>query len=432
MELSRRALDAYNAAIKKQGDSAEKAMRKALDVWFTENPEATIAETRNFCIGLLDEIARVYGNAAGDAAYALRSLCAEAAGVELPAVDYEYEPGAEYIDAVPRYQAEKLKTGDVDGFKSAMADAARYFSERGANDTMAALGRADAKKLGRKVRFARVPTGATTCPYCLMLASRGFVYDSELKALNANHRHCDCRIVEGFEGMTIEGYDPDLYYDMWKHPEEYTPNREFADVEYGEYRSVSYISDGLKAHYNDGTDLDPVKMVMDDTGFDKERAEQAISDMYQWTGQGYSSIRKREGEYAATADRIEEFIALSPKYKGEVWRGIGVERDTADKIIWSLLNGEEIDQLGIASWATNVDWAQEFADMNLERMDDGVKIIFELGENKTGVSIKHIAAAADNDEVIASENARYILNGDIELKSDPYDGDFYLIPVMEA
>ena len=77
------------------------------------------------------------------------------------------------------------------------------------------------QRLDNRVRFARVPTGATTCPYCLMLASRGFVYHSELKALNANHRYCDCRIVEGFDGMQVEGYDPDLYYDMWKNPEKY-------------------------------------------------------------------------------------------------------------------------------------------------------------------------------------------------------------------
>ena len=49
MELSRRALDAYNAAIKKQGDNAEKAMKKSLDAWFAAMPDATIAQTREFC-----------------------------------------------------------------------------------------------------------------------------------------------------------------------------------------------------------------------------------------------------------------------------------------------------------------------------------------------------------------------------------------------
>ena len=219
MRLSRWALDAYNAAVKKQGGNAEAAARKALDAWFAENPGASIADTRDFCIMLLQEVGTTYGEGAGDAAYALRALVADAAGVDLPDIDYLYAPDAEFVDRTARYQVEKLKSGDMDGFATAIGDAARYFAERGANDTMANLGKADARKLGNRVSFARVPTEATTCPYCLMLASRGFVYRSQLAALNANHRYCDCRIVEGFDGMEVEGYDPDEYYAMWKHPE---------------------------------------------------------------------------------------------------------------------------------------------------------------------------------------------------------------------
>lgn len=221
MKLSRRVLDAYNAAIKKQGDNAEDAARKALEAWFDENPDATVADAREFSIALMREVGTFYGNAAGDVACSLRDMAAEAAGVELPPVDYEYAPEAEYVEKAGHRQAGKLVEGNRPGFVDGIAKSSRYFAERGANDTMAALGLADGKRLGKRVRFARVPTGDTTCPYCCMLASRGFVYHSELKALNANHQNCDCRIVEGFKGMEVEGYDPDLYYDMWKNPEKY-------------------------------------------------------------------------------------------------------------------------------------------------------------------------------------------------------------------
>lgn len=221
MRLSREVLDAYNAAIKKQGDNAESAARKALEAWFEENPNASVADAREFSIALMNEISHWYGNAAGDVAYALRDMTAEAAEIELPAVDYEYSPDAECVRDAAQYQAGKLDKGDVDGFIDGIADASRYFSERGANDTTAALGNADSRKYGERVRFARIPTGATTCPYCCMLASRGFVYKSGLTSLNANHRHCDCRIIEGFDGMAVEGYDPDEYLDRWQHPEIY-------------------------------------------------------------------------------------------------------------------------------------------------------------------------------------------------------------------
>ncbi len=252
MRLSRRALDAYNAAIKKQGDNAENAARKALEVWFEENPDATVAEAREFSIALMGEVGSFYGNAAGDIAYALRDMTAEAAGVELPTVDYEYAPEAEYVGKAAHYQAGKLVDGDRPGFVDGIASSSRYFAERGANDTITALGQADGKRLGKRVRFARVPTGATNCPYCLMLASRGFVYKSELSALNANHPNCDCRIVEGFDGMEVEGYDQDYYLDCYAHPDDHPEIRDAINArrrelyaEKAEERAYSKIYDSI-------------------------------------------------------------------------------------------------------------------------------------------------------------------------------------------
>lgn len=67
-------------------------------------------------------------------------------------------------------------------------------------------------RLARQVRYARVPTGGETCPFCVMLASRGFVYISEQAASHA-HPGCDCRVVPGFAGETeVEGYDLDGLY----------------------------------------------------------------------------------------------------------------------------------------------------------------------------------------------------------------------------
>jgi hypothetical protein len=64
----------------------------------------------------------------------------------------------------------------------------------------------------KKLRFARVPTGAKTCEFCLLLASRGFVYWSKETAgeFSRFHNHCDCLVVAGYAGETeIAGYDTD-------------------------------------------------------------------------------------------------------------------------------------------------------------------------------------------------------------------------------
>lgn len=70
------------------------------------------------------------------------------------------------------------------------------------------------------VKFARVPAGAETCKFCLMLASRGWVYAtkasaSRAKSGNSFHAGCDCVVVPSFgaNAPTIAGYDPDAIYE---------------------------------------------------------------------------------------------------------------------------------------------------------------------------------------------------------------------------
>lgn len=81
-------------------------------------------------------------------------------------------------------------------------------------------------------RYARVPTGAETCEWCIMLASKGFTYRSKKSAIgnykkksrsgSTSHGHpgCDCRIVQGYPNMEVEGYDPKSYYALWKKSED--------------------------------------------------------------------------------------------------------------------------------------------------------------------------------------------------------------------
>ena len=103
--------------------------------------------------------------------------------------------------------------GRVDTFNDQVLQRIDYEMKRSANMSVVENGRRDPKK----VRYARVPTGAETCDFCLMLASRGFVYQSEGTA-GAGHTHyaCDCRCIPGWDGMEVEGYDPQAIYDRWQ------------------------------------------------------------------------------------------------------------------------------------------------------------------------------------------------------------------------
>lgn len=201
------------------------------------------------------------------------------------------------------------------------------------------------------------------------------------------------------------------------------------NVRYGEYRGISFDDDNLRDHMGDGSMLDPIKMVMDDTGFDSARAEQAIDDITSWVGSACGKIRSKDGDYAKVADRIEEFIEASPKYKGSIYRGISLEAEKVNPILDDLFNGKAITQEGISSWSTGKDWAEEFAAMTSRDKTAPIRVVFQIDDNKSGVSIKHIADI-DNDEVIQSSKARYLLDGNIErIKEDGLE--YYLIRLKE-
>jgi hypothetical protein len=69
-----------------------------------------------------------------------------------------------------------------------------------------------------KPRFARVPSGRTTCAFCLLLASRGAVYWSSETAgsMNRYHGFCDCQPTPIFEGQSMP-YRDDVLYRFYQH-----------------------------------------------------------------------------------------------------------------------------------------------------------------------------------------------------------------------
>lgn len=106
--------------------------------------------------------------------------------------------------------------GDVQTFNDQVIQRIDYEMKRSAGESMFANGRRDP----RKPKFARVPTGAETCDFCLMLASRGFVYTSEATAgaikLDYYHSGCCCRVICQWEDGGVEDYDTQAIYDRWQ------------------------------------------------------------------------------------------------------------------------------------------------------------------------------------------------------------------------
>ncbi len=63
-----------------------------------------------------------------------------------------------------------------------------------------------------RIRWAFVPQGTATCPFCLMLASRGAVYHTEQPRY---HEFCDCSITPIHEDQDVPQVNQDLE-DEWR------------------------------------------------------------------------------------------------------------------------------------------------------------------------------------------------------------------------
>lgn len=125
-----------------------------------------------------------------------------------------YEP--EKTDKAIRSFVRFVERGEVEKFNDQVLQRVDYECMRSAGSSMFRNGANDT----RHPKFARVPTGAETCDFCLMLASRGFVYSSEMSAggvkLDHYHSGCLCRVVAGWDGDDVEGYDTDEIYKRWQ------------------------------------------------------------------------------------------------------------------------------------------------------------------------------------------------------------------------
>lgn len=165
--------------------------------------EQVIAAMRVWCGGATDQAAVL----AAEFYDGLREI---ELGARLGAVASSgREPEA--TDGAVRAFAQQLVNGKPDELVRLCLDRLDYEVKVAASQTALNNARRDPVK----PRFARVPTGAETCDFCLMLASRGFVYHTEAAASHA-HAGCDCRTVPSWRAHEVEGYDTQDLARRWQ------------------------------------------------------------------------------------------------------------------------------------------------------------------------------------------------------------------------
>lgn len=219
MTLSRKSWENYIMTLR---DISEEAAIKLVQYQNTHNifsgtiDEITVneEELKPF-IDYAYAIVSKYGEASASLAAEMYDLTAELEGVMLPPA--ELPELANYGDVA------KAINGTIKTSQNAdeIAGAATRWVKMAASDTTLHNAMRDG------AQFAWIPFG-DTCPFCLMLASRGWQYMSKkaLKGGHAEHIHsnCDCQYTIRHDSRTtVAGYDPDKYLSMYRNAEGSTP-----------------------------------------------------------------------------------------------------------------------------------------------------------------------------------------------------------------
>ena len=110
---------------------------------------------------------------------------------------------------------------------------------------------------------------------------------------------------------------------------------------------------------------------------------------------------------------LDEYLKSAPKWEGQVYRGINIDKKVADNI----LSQERVDMLGPASWSSEFDTAERFS-----RGSKPVRMIFILPENKSGASITHIASFnGAESEITSPSGVKYSIQRHEKVNKDNRD-----------
>lgn len=204
------------------GARAVELARAELNSFFYGLDLSRPEQARDALLEFMPMLAQEYGDAAAAAAAEwYETQRASQVGGSYAAVLGDNLPETQVQGSV-RYAAGHLFGDDPAQTLALLSGALQRFVLYGSRETVARNIRHDPAR----PRWARVPTGAKTCAWCTMLASRGFVYWERGTAGDMGHTglgddfhdDCDCAVVAEWDRHKhhISGYDPDAMYAMYK------------------------------------------------------------------------------------------------------------------------------------------------------------------------------------------------------------------------
>lgn len=198
-------------------------------------------------------------------------------------------------------------------------------------------------------------------------------------------------------------------------------NAEYSAWKVSRYKDFKQSTEKTKAQGVFASDKAAAAVIEEKLGVSAERAAELQDSVSAWFGNMYKSMRDKKNVTPLVVDKrydVEQVIAGMPKYEGRIWRGLELPQGKDPREMWQL--GEKMDMKGISSWSSAEDVAKEFA----VQTDEGVHVVFECAENKTGAAVAELSRMLEY-EVLHGERSCFLV------KSVRQDGEIWRIEVEE-
>lgn len=124
-------------------------------------------------------------------------------------------------------------------------------------------------------------------------------------------------------------------------------------------------------------------------------------------------------EVKQRAADLEKFINAAPQWNGgTTFRGIAVDPATFSQFKRRAKDGGAIGMLGTSSWSTERSVSMQFGLDVAENIDDAVVCLFRCEGKQKGVSIRHLSAYIQEEEVACSQSARWRIKSARNITTD--------------
>ena len=271
---------------------------------------------RNMVIEEAYALFELYGLAAATVAADFYDEIAALSGENLQESMFPELPSMDSMAASIRNDARSLwgENSSVDQFRvNAQATLKKYMRDF-ANDTIIKNALRDKKK-SKGLRWARVPRGLEPCPWCMMLASRGFDYVTKESAQLYGHSHanCQCDVICSFSNGEIEGYDYSEYekfyndhlvYDGYGHVDANATEKWMREDYYAENRD--HINEVRRAWYARNSEREISRLSKYKTKEYKEMKEAEKQELLERIEKEKERLRKLYGPTLEAHDKALE------------------------------------------------------------------------------------------------------------------------------